>query len=262
MIEVEYYRRLATAALGREIAGVTVVDARYVRGATTPRALAAALVGARLVAARRHGKLLVLDAGGGRPPLGLRFGMTGDLVVDGATALDRLQYGSRTHRPAWVRFRVRFADGGRLELHDPRRLGSVELCPDESVLGPDAAAVTLAQLRTALGARAPGAGPPLKARLQDQGRLAGVGNLLSDEILWRAGLAPQRPSGALTPAELRRLHRHLRGTVAELTERGGSHTGDLMAERTPGGRCPRDGAELRRATVGGRTAWWCPAHQR
>jgi len=29
-----------------------------------------------------------------------------------------------------------------------------------------------------------------------------------------------------------------------------------------GGRCPRDGTELRRARIGGRTTYWCPQHQR
>jgi formamidopyrimidine-DNA glycosylase len=38
--------------------------------------------------------------------------------------------------------------------------------------------------------------------------------------------------------------------------------GDLMEERVPGGRCPRDGAELLVAQVGGRTTYWCPLHQR
>jgi formamidopyrimidine-DNA glycosylase len=44
--------------------------------------------------------------------------------------------------------------------------------------------------------------------------------------------------------------------------RGGSHTGDLMGERAPGGACPKDGTPLRRDTVGGRTSFWCPTHQR
>jgi formamidopyrimidine-DNA glycosylase len=96
----------------------------------------------------------------------------------------------------------------------------------------------------------------------DQARLAGVGNLIADEVLWRAGLDPARPAGGLSPAELRRLHRHLGVGLAEMSERGGSHTGDLMEQRHPGGVCPRDGAALRRATVGGRTTWWCPVHQR
>ena len=124
------------------------------------------------------------------------------------------------------------------ELHDPRRFGRVLLDPDEDVLGPDPASVTLPELRLALASSAAGGGPPLKARLLDQHRLAGVGNLLADEILWRASLSPLRPSGSLAVAELRRLHRQLLTTLEELASRGGSHTGDLIEERRPGGHCP------------------------
>jgi formamidopyrimidine-DNA glycosylase len=95
----------------------------------------------------------------------------------------------------------------------------------------------------------------------DQARVAGVGNLLADEILWRAGLDPERPAGSLTPNELRRLHRHLGPTIRRLLERGGSHTGDLQPHRAAGGTCPRDGEPLVRRTVGGRTTWSCPRHQ-
>jgi formamidopyrimidine-DNA glycosylase len=261
ILEVELYRRLAEKGLGRPISGVWMVDGRYGRGGTTPRRLASALVGHSFTAARRRGKLMLLDTDDG-PTLGVRFGMTGGLVVDGAEALDRLLYGPGVFDEKWVRARVTFADGGHLSLHDPRRFGSLELSPDESRLGPDALTVTLRQLRTALrgsGDRVSTA--PLKARLLDQERLAGVGNLLADEMLWRVGLDPGRRS-PLTDAELAALHRELRATLRQLGRRGGSHMGDLMDERHAGGRCPRDGAELRRATVGGRTTWWCPEHQR
>jgi formamidopyrimidine-DNA glycosylase len=87
-----------------------------------------------------------------------------------------------------------------------------------------------------------------------------VGNLLADEILWRAGLDPARRT-PLTEDELRALHKSLRATLRQLDRRGGSHTGELMEERVDGGHCPRDGAELLRARVGGRTTYWCPAHQ-
>ncbi len=91
--------------------------------------------------------------------------------------------------------------------------------------------------------------------------MAGIGNLIADEVLWRAGLSPQRAATSLSPAELKRLHRHLGRTLSDLTERGGSHLGDLMDERHPGGVCPKDGSPLERTTVGGRTTWWCPVHQ-
>lgn len=263
LVEVEAYRRLAEGALGRRIARVEAPDAWYLKGGLTAAVLDSALPGLTVTAARRRGKLLVLDTARPRssragPSLGLRFGMTGRLVLDGRAGVEELIYSSRRAEPAWERFALVFTDRSRMVMSDPRRLGGVILEPEEERLGPDAAAVTLAELRSALS----GSRVALKARLLDQSRVAGIGNLLADEMLWRAGLSPEREAGSLDGAELRRLHRHLLSTVEQLSGRGGSHTGDLMTARRPGAVCPKDGRELRRATIGGRTTWWCPAHQR
>lgn len=262
--EVERYRVVAEdCALGRPIAGVAATDTWYLKRGTVAAELAQVLTGRCFVAARRRGKLMLLDvaADPAAPPetvLGLRFGMSGRLVCDGQAALDRLLYTTDRSDSRYERFAVLFADGGRMAVSDPRRLGGVELDPDENRLGPDALDVGLADLRTALA----GAKVALKTRLMDQSRVAGIGNLIADEILWRAGLSPVREAASLSPADVRRLHRHLRTGLAELLARGGAHTGDLQRERRPGGVCPRDGTPLRRATVGGRTTWWCSRHQR
>ncbi len=256
--EVEAYRRLAEgAALGRRITAVEAPDAWFLKGGIAAQDVEAALVGRRLVAARRRGKLLLLDTNCSGT-LGLRFGMTGRLVINGVAGVDRLRYTSGRDNPAWDRFALQLGRGGRLRVNDPRRLGGVTLDPDEDALGPDAQDATPSRLAAALA----GSAAPLKARLLDQSRLAGVGNLMADEVLWRASLSPLRNAGSLTATERRRLHRELRRTVDLLIERGGSHLGDLMPHRLPGGLCPRDGMPLHRATVGGRTTWWCPAHQR
>jgi len=265
--EVEAYRRLGERVVGRRVAQVVAPDTWYLKRGLTAAALAAAVEGRRLTAVRRTGKLLMYDTEHDGPVLGLRFGMSGRLVVDGAAGVDSLLYSSDQAVPPaqgaaralarYDRFALRFDDGSELVMRDPRRLGGVELDPVEARLGPDALAVGPAALARALaGSRA-----PLKARLLDQSRVAGVGNLAADEALWRAGLDPTRPAGSLTPAELRRLHRHLRATMADLIAGGGSHSGELMAERRPGGVCPRDGTPLLRRTVGGRTTWSCPRHQ-
>ena len=258
ILEVELYRKLAAKAVGREISSVWMVDGRYGRGGTTQQRLKSALVGRTFTEARRRGKLMLLDTEG--PTLGVRFGMTGGLVVDHQEALDRLLYGPGVFDDKWVRAKVTFADGGHLALHDPRRFGSLELAPNEERLGPDALTITVRQLEAALAIRRSSDAAPLKARLLDQERVAGVGNLLADEMLWRAGLSPERRT-ALTDDELRTLHQSLRETLRQLGRRGGSHMGDLMSERSRGGRCSKDGAELLRTTVGGRTTYWCPAHQ-
>lgn len=258
LVEVENYRRLAERVVGRTIAKVDAPDEWYLKGGATPATLRRALRGRTVVGARRTGKLLVLDLDDG-PPLGLRFGMSGRLLVDGVAGFDDYAFVSLRDEPTWDRFGLRFASphDGCLVVRDPRRLGGVELAPDEAGLGPDAATISLADLRRAVArSRA-----PLKARLMDQRRVAGVGNLAADELLWRASLDPSRPAGGLTEGELRRLHKHLLRTLADLDERGGSHKGDLMDHRRPGGACPRDGELLQRDTVGGRTTWWCPRHQ-
>ena len=257
LAEVEAYRRLAEQVVCRRIAEVVAPDAWYLKRGLTADAITAAATGRIITAARRIGKLLILDTADG-PALGLRFGMSGRLLVDGHAAVDNLMYSSNRELEKWDRFALRFASpaGGDLRMRDPRRLGGVELDPPEARLGPDALTVTPSALAKALQSTV-----ALKARLMDQSRLAGVGNLAADEALWRAGLDPARPANSLTAAELRRLHRHLKATMADLLARGGSHLGDLMAERRPGGHCPRDGTELVRRTVGGRTTWSCPRHQ-
>ncbi len=256
LAEVEGYRRLAEGVVGRRVAKVVAPDDWYLKRGLTPTVVRAALRGRRLSRARRIGKLLLVDTDEG-PVLGLRFGMSGRLVVDGKVGVDDLVYASNRDTSAWDRFVLRFDDGGDLRMSDSRRLGGVELDPDESRLGPDALTAGPTALRRALV----GSHAPLKARLMDQSLLAGVGNLAADEMLWRAGLDPARPAGSLTPAEVRRMHRHLHTTLADLLAGGGSHTGELMVERRPGGVCPRDGTPLKRATVGGRTTWFCPHHQ-
>jgi formamidopyrimidine-DNA glycosylase len=255
--EVEAYRRLAERAVGRRVAGVDAPDAWFLKRGLTAPAVASALVGRRFERARRIGKLLLLDTDGAGPVLGLRFGMTGRLLVDHLAGVDHLEYSSLRDDTSWDRFVVRFDDGGELRVRDPRRLGGVEVDPDEGRLGADALSLSAAELRGALGRST----APLKARLMDQARIAGLGNLLTDEVLWRAGLDPARPAGALTDAERRRLHRHLRRTVEELIARGGSHTGDLHLSRVRGATCPRDGTPLDRRRIGGRTTYSCPAHQ-
>jgi formamidopyrimidine-DNA glycosylase len=167
-----------------------------------------------------------------------------------------LIYASNREVEAWHRFGVRFADGGALWLRDPRRLGAVELDPQEERLGPDAFELTRRQL-AAMTVRSRA---PVKAVLMDQSRIAGLGNLLTDEALWRAGIDPARPASTLEPDQIGALYRAIRQTLRTLGRRGGSHTGDLPRERDA--HCPRDGAILLRRTVGGRTTFSCSLHQR
>jgi len=259
--EVERARALIAArALGRRIAEVDDTDT-YVCRPHAPGEIAAGLVGRTLTEAHRIGKAMWVETGDG-PVLGLHLGMAGRIVVEGddgppAQAGDPAPERPQGPVPVWDRFSLRFEDGGRMVLRDKRRLGRAILDPDLSRLGPDAAEVGRDAFRERVGRGA----TPLKARIMDQEVIAGVGNLLADETLWRARLSPLRPAGELADEELDRLRRELRAATRSAISKGGVHTGEVIPARRKGGVCPRCAAAMRRATVGGRTTWWCPAEQ-
>ncbi len=258
ILEIEAYRRLAEKVVGRVVSEVLAPDHWYVKGGVTPEDLVENLKNRRFTKVRRKGKLLLLDSGG--PTLGLRFGMTGRLFVDGKAGIDQLEFFevSRQSNPAWHRFIIEFKGGGSLVIDDPRRLGGVELNPEEERLGPDAWEIGLSDLRKILSNTT----TALKARLLDQSRIAGLGNLLVDEICWRSNLDPNRSANSLNEEEIKILNRTIRTVLNQLDKRGGSHKGDFFEHRNKGGVCPLDGEPLRRSEAGGRTTWWCPSHQR
>lgn len=242
--EVERARQTLEAVLDRRIAAVDDRDS-YVCRPHAPGQLADALTGHTLATARRRGKQLWLETEDG-PILALHLGMTGHIVLDPESP-------SR-----WDRFRIEFEDGGSFALRDKRRLGRAYLNPRLMRVGPDAAEVSRPDFRRLVGAgRA-----PIKARLLDQSAISGVGNLLADQALWQARLAPGRRTSTLSVDELDRLRRELRGAVRSAIRKGGAHTGVFISRRRADGLCPRDGHPLERATVGGRTTYWCPACQR
>jgi len=254
LLEVESYAEAARSVVGRTISAVDAHDGWYLKQ-TSRAELEAALSGAVVTRVRRIGKLMLIDTD--NATLGVHFGMTGRIIVDGDAPIDHLEYSSRRSDPEWIRFALGFSTGGRLAINDPRRLGGIELDPDEDRLGPDATSLVddaaLADRLT--GRRA------VKAVLLDQRRVAGLGNLLVDEILWRSGIAPTRPVDELSAGDIGLLRGGIVETIEDLRDRGGSHTGDLQESRSPGAVCPRDGAAIRHDTVGGRSTYWCPQHQ-
>jgi formamidopyrimidine-DNA glycosylase len=232
-----------------------------------------ALVGRSLTAARRQGKTIWIETSGldgaatPGPDLGVHLGMSGSIVViapDGEAAQAgepqpawRGSVGSQPGKLEWDRFTLEFADGGRLALFDKRRLGRVRLNPDISVLGPDAEEITPEQFRRVFSTGT----IAVKARLLDQSKIAGIGNLLADEALWQARIFPAAPVGSLRPEDVDRLYRAVQAALKSAAIHGGAHTGEIIPFRHEGARCPRDGAEMKHGTVGGRSTWWCSREQ-
>ena len=223
-----------------------------------------ALIGGELVSAMRRGKSMWCRTGPETEEvtLGIHLGMSGKIVIADAdgTEIDGGDYWEGGRKPGdyrWARFTLTFADGGRLMLVDPRRLGRVRLNPPIDELGPDAQLITPAQFRAVLS----NSTAPVKARLMDQHKIAGIGNLLADEILWRARIHPARSVDSLETVEQNRLLRATRDAIRLALQEGGVHNLTVIPHRKKGEVCPRDHAPMATAPVDGRTSWWCSAEQ-
>ena len=253
-LEAEIWRTSISEVVGRRI-----VDA-WVDDRVAPPGFAPAVVGSRVTAVRRAGKVVVIETSG--PSIGLHFGMTGRIVVDGRSSIGQLEYASVRDEPSWDRLKIYTGrrSGGvpAIRMSDPRRFGRISLDPDLTHLGIDIFAVTGARLAPRLARRK----TAVKAALLDQTVVAGLGNLCVDEVLWWAGIDPHRPADSIDAVEIGNLATTIRRRLPIMLRRGGSNTGTIDPSlRRSLGPCPRDGAELRRGVVGGRTTVWCGRHQ-
>jgi formamidopyrimidine-DNA glycosylase len=257
-----FHRLLAEAAEGARIERVEVFDEGVLRGSTGLR-FRQEVAGRTFAPSRRHGKWLVAPLRDGRehhdddPSIVFHFGMAGGLVWSDDPDAE-------VHRHDRVVFRL---PGGTLHYRDMRKLQGIRLLGDDdevvdllSGLGPDASRVTGGEFAE----RLKGLRGQVKPALMDQETIAGLGNLLTDEILWQAGIHPARPVSSLSDADRAHLYRTMRSVIRRAMRYGRvpDRPGWLTGRRDlPAGTCPRCGTPLRRSRVGGRGTVWCPQCQ-
>jgi formamidopyrimidine-DNA glycosylase len=265
------------------IVGATITGARgnwprTIQSHPTIEAFAAAVAGRRVEAVGRRAKLVVVELSGGAA-LTIHLKMTGQLfVVPATTPADR-----------HVHAALALDDGREIRFRDMRKFGRIGLWPRDPATGavldgeggaelfaahgpePLDDAFTVRAFRARLHSRR----GRLKALLLDQGFIAGVGNIYADEALWRSRLHPLRSAPSLRRPDEARLHREIRGVLAEAVERRGSSIDDYTApdgdgamqerlqvyQRT-GEACPRCGRPIRRIVVGARATHFCSWCQR
>lgn len=252
--DVEGFRRvLSDHAVGRRIRRVDVLDDDVLRDVTVD-ILQRALRGRTFDQPWRHGKYLVVPVAGSYKAVLLHFGMTGSL-----------HWTTSRHRHDRVVFG--FGDN-ELAYRDMRKLHGLRLARGQNdvrrvlaELGPDAADLSADELRDQLT----GLRRQVKPALVDQSIIAGLGNLLADEILWRARIHPRRSCAQLEPADLARLHARMRTVLRQSIPAGRvpPRKAWLTGRRDEkSGSCPRCGTTLAHGRVGGRGTTWCPHCQR
>jgi formamidopyrimidine-DNA glycosylase len=240
-----------------------------------PASLERELPGTRVVGVKRYGKFLVIDlerakGGGGDEKLALliHLGMTGQIVVGAAEA----PVAPHTHAF------LSLDDGRELRYTDIRRFGRIRILLDgerEAVLGRlglDPLEASEKDFRQTITTRS----AQIKAQLMDQRVFRGMGNIYTDESLWRAKIHPKRLGAKLNDGEVKRLYRAVREVLMEAIRLRGSSVSDYVDSdgqrgefqsrhrvyQREGKKCFRCGGVIRRAIVAGRSSFFCPRCQR
>ncbi len=284
--EVETVRRgLERLIVGLRIDRVEVFEPKSfpVESGTWVEAVDTCVVGARVVAARRRAKVLILDLDNGSSLVG-HLRMTGQMVVRGheswgaghpnESLLARLP--DRSTRIDFV-----FDDGSHLFFNDQRKFGWIMVVPTSAVeqipfierLGPepfDPADFPEFHRRIARRSRT-----SIKAAILNQEVLAGVGNIYADEALWAARLHPARLVSTVTAPQLRELYTAAADVMTLSIDLGGStdrnyvdaegnhgsYLGFAHVFRREGQPCSRCGTVILKTKVAGRGTHYCPTCQ-
>ena len=231
------------------------------------------LTGVRVEGMQRRAKYILMSLDSGETLL-VHLGMSGRVLIDESGAL---LPGKHDHVV------LEMANGVDIIFNDPRRFGALDLIETVTLsrhkllatLGPE----PLGNRFNAdyFSAKLSGRKSPIKSAMLDQRIVAGLGNIYVCEALWRAGIAPQSRSGALTPAQLAGLAAHIRDVLTEAIEAGGSSLKDYRQANgelgyfqhsfavygREGELCakPCCGGSIHRVTQSGRSSFYCAACQ-
>jgi formamidopyrimidine-DNA glycosylase len=116
----------------------------------------------------------------------------------------------------------------------------------------------------------------MKSLLMDQRRIAGIGNIYANEILFDAGIHPSRPAGGLSKGEIQRLYQSVHKIIQSAIERfGTSYTAYLTVEGTTGENqnflkvyqkngefCPVCGGTIDKIILNSRSTFFCKKCQK
>lgn len=272
--EVETIRRsLLPILVGRKIKQVEIFNDVVIESGN-PEAFVA-LAGAEVADINRRGKYLLFDIvqGGQLLVIVAHMRMTGKLLFDSAV------------RPVAKHEHVRFLfdDGSQLAFEDMRRFGRLWLVKPEEIpnvsglntlaLEPLDDGFTVEYLMEKLQRKQRS---NAKGTLLDQHIVAGLGNIYVDEVLFAAGVHPERKVSTLTHDEICDLVAAMkrilstaienRGTTFRDYVDGNNEKGDmqnfLQVFQREGEPCPRCGAIIKRIKVVGRSSFFCPECQK
>jgi formamidopyrimidine-DNA glycosylase len=257
--DVEVFRNyLNRTASNKKIDNVEVQDKDVLEGISA-RSLQIKLKGAKFKETDRLGKYMLVRFGK-KSWLVLHFGMTGFLRY----------YKNEEEEPDHARVIFNFANRYKLAYDNQRKLGKVDIADgieeyaEENEIGPDVLKdeFDLKRFREIMAQKR----GLIKSTLMDQKSMAGIGNIYSDEILFRAGIHPASMTEKLDDKQVKKIFRALKTVLKKAVEAEvdpqkmpGSY---LLPNREEGHKCPKCDGKIKTRKFSGRTGYYCNKNQK
>ena len=244
------------------------------------------LKGAKVKEVHRQGKVIIIDLSNGMSVV-IHLKLTGQLIyqdkkirVSGGHPIPPL---NKPVPNSTTRVIFAFTNEGHLYFNDMRKFGWVKITKSDEVsikeaigkveLGPDPMEMTEAEFLERIKKKPQAR---IKKLLMDQSFVAGIGNIYSDEALWRAKIHPKRSIASLSDSEIKAIFEGIQDSFKLAIEKGGSSANSFVdgrgekglylsfanAYHRTGEPCARCGTKIVRQKMDGRSAHFCPKCQK
>jgi len=256
---------------GRTICDIKWSDKRL-RSPIPHELLQTAIRGQTVRTLERRAKYLLLRMDSGSVMI-IHLGMTGKLGIFSQTA--------PTARHDHLILCL--DDGREMRFNDCRRFGEIKVWPaaeanslerefnNNKGIEPLGNGFTISNIQK----QCQGRRQPIKTFLMDGRRIAGIGNIYANEILFGAGIHPETPVNRISSSQWQDIIEQSRRILKKAIAAGGSTISDFIGSSGQPGYfqlqlavygkkdhpCPRCKTPIVKGTIGGRATFYCPSCQ-
>lgn len=271
---------LQARSLQKKIGQVRVLLPKIVKNG--PKKFAQELKGNSIATASRRGKLMIFGLSSGKHLL-VHLRMTGQLIYQDQSGILAGGHGEEVGELPGKHTHVEicFQDGSRLYFNDQRQFGVLQVVPKDKLEGhlakfgpePLGKEFTLAKFKEILRGRKGN----IKALLLDQAKIAGLGNIYADEVLFDASISPNRKANSLEAEEIKKIHQAIRKILRKAIRYRGTTFNDyrdaqgrqggflkhLKVYQREGEKCLRcKKGVIKKEKIAGRGTHFCPQCQK